>query len=123
LVWHGQEEFECEEKSKELNDVQQKEHHLITCMSGKKKSYTAAELTKISRLVENLEVLYILSTNTGSKASCIGNKLYTMWNFVEEKDKKVYLERRKHVVVSVPTRTCICEKSCESELQVHFVWK
>jgi hypothetical protein len=47
LVWDGQEEFECEDKSKELNDVQQKEHHLITCMSGtREKNYTRAKLTR-----------------------------------------------------------------------------
>jgi hypothetical protein len=68
LVWDGQEEFECEDKSKELNDVQQKEHHLITCMSGtREKKLYESKTHKIPRLVENLKIVHRLSTSTDSE--------------------------------------------------------
>lgn len=35
LLWHGQKGFESEDKSKQLEEIQKKEHHLITCMSGR----------------------------------------------------------------------------------------
>jgi len=31
LLRHSQKGFECEDKSKQLNHIQKKEHHLITC--------------------------------------------------------------------------------------------
>jgi hypothetical protein len=34
LLWHSQKGFECEDKSEQLNHIQKKEHHLITCTGG-----------------------------------------------------------------------------------------
>jgi hypothetical protein len=31
LLWHSQKGFECEDKSQQLNHIQKKEHHLVTC--------------------------------------------------------------------------------------------
>ena len=39
LLWYCQKGFECEEKPNQLDDVQEEEYHLITCMSGAKESY------------------------------------------------------------------------------------
>jgi len=37
LLWYCQKGFECEEKPNQLDDIQEKEYHLITCMSGARK--------------------------------------------------------------------------------------
>jgi hypothetical protein len=34
LLWHGQKGFESEDKSKQLEEIQKKEHHLITWKEG-----------------------------------------------------------------------------------------
>jgi hypothetical protein len=35
LLWHSQKGLECENKSKQLDGIQEEEHHLITCMDEK----------------------------------------------------------------------------------------
>jgi hypothetical protein len=80
LLWYCQKGFECEEKPNQLDDVQEEENHLITCMSGARK----LRREKCQKEYEmDLEFFFLKRGN------------------------KFYLERKRHAGVSVPMRTCI----------------